>query len=56
MQNGNCLAQVLFYGSTGNVCVRIFYPFILLRRDYFTFVAGAGKSIFWYINLSEFLS
>jgi hypothetical protein len=28
---------------------------VLLRHD-FAFVAGAGKSIFWYINLLEFPS
>ena len=50
MENGNRLSQILFCGFTESVRVCVFYPSILLRRD-FAFVAGAGKSILWYVNL-----
>ena len=55
MGNGNRPAQIPTYGFTENVRVRAFHHSILLRRD-FAIVAGAGKSILWYILfISEFL-
>ena len=52
--NGNCLVQILIHGFTENVCLSL-SPFHLLRCD-FTFVAGAGKSMLWYVDLLAFLS
>jgi len=47
-QTGNILAQVHSCGYMGSVsvCAVIIYPQLMV----FTFAAGAGKSILWYIN------
>jgi hypothetical protein len=50
-QNGKRLRpRVPFYGFMGNV--RQFPALTLLQRlNFFVFVAGAGKSVFWYVKL-----
>ena len=47
-QSGNILAQVHFCGYMGcvSVCAVIIFP----QLTTFTFAAGAGKSILWYIH------
>jgi len=51
-QSGNILAQVHSCGCMGSVsvCAVIIFP----KLTIFTFAAGAGKSILWYINLVMF--
>ena len=51
-QSGNSLAQVRSCGYMGtvSVCTVIIFPQLTI----FTFTAGAGKSILWYINLFMF--
>ena len=51
-QSGNSLAQVHSCGYMGSVsvCAVITFPQLTI----FTFAAGAGKSIIWYINLFMF--
>ena len=49
MGNGNHLAQILIYGFTENVRVWVFHIQLLLLD--FSSVAGAGKSILWYVKL-----
>jgi hypothetical protein len=51
-QTGNILAQVHSCGYMGSVsvCAVIIFPHLTI----FTFAAGAGKSILWYINIFMF--
>jgi len=51
-QSGNILAQVHSCGYMGSVSVSavIIFPQLTI----FTFAAGAGKSILWYINIFMF--
>src|SRR5260221_11885335 len=51
-QSGNSLAQVHSCGYMGSVsvCAVIIFPQLTI----FTFAAGSGKSILWYINLFMF--
>ena len=46
------MEEVLSYGSMGNVscCPAV----TLSQRLMDPFVAGAGKSVFWYVNISIF--
>ena len=49
MRNGNLLVQAPFYGSMENVS--IYFLIVSLKLIIFAFVlAGAGKSVIWYVN------
>jgi NACHT domain len=55
-QNGKRLSPgVPFYGFTENVCYCIALA-LLQTLNVFLFVAGAGKSVFWYVKLLIFPS
>ena len=48
-RDGSGSGQVLFYGFMENVCCRQLLLFVV--TDGFSFVAGAGKSVLWYVHL-----
>jgi hypothetical protein len=53
-QSGRHPDQVHFYGSMANVSFRP--EFTLSQRPIvFSFLAGAGKSVLWYVSLSIFM-
>jgi len=51
-QHGDRMEGALSYGSMGNVS---YCPTVKLSQGLMDpFVAGAGKSVFWYVNISIF--
>jgi hypothetical protein len=50
-QSGNCPDQVPFFGFMGNVSDHSIFSFSW-RIDSRPSVAGAGKSVLWYVGLS----
>ncbi len=54
-QNGNHPVRVRFCGSTGNVSRRTALSFVKIDSSS-RFVAGAGKSVLWYVSLPLFPS
>ena len=53
MPNGKRLDQLPSYGYTENVGFSFLYSHP--QSDSFAFVAGAGKSVLWYVYLPKFL-